>query len=240
MCIFAVLNQANEPMKTITVVLISVFVTFFAAAQPTWWMGQKRPYKWMIGGGWNAVDDDGRDVCQPFDAGQSWHYPLFPSRIMADRYLKKGLSLEFAGAYNNYSSSKLVNDTTGLSGLFISADLNTKFSFYQLFYPMKWFDPYASLGLGITHRDAYRQTVTGNLNVCVGFNFWVYRGLGIQIQTSGKLAINGQFFNTDADYMQHTLGVVYKFPEDRYRTPYGRKYKWTKSRQKYRGGKGKK
>ncbi|ASS47952.1 MAG: hypothetical protein A3D31_01330 [Candidatus Fluviicola riflensis] len=225
-------------MKRQILFLLFLITGLGSLAQPTWWMGQKKPYKWQVGISWNAVDDDGRDVCQPFDVKQSWNYPLFPSRIMVDRYLKKGLSLEFAGAYNNYTTDKLVNDTTGLSGLFISTDLNTKFSFYQLFYPMKWFDPYVSLGLGLTHRDAYSQTVTGNLNINVGFNFWIYRNWGLQLQTSGKLGINGQFFNTNADYMQHSLGVVYKFTESRSHGSSNRKkYKWTKSRQKYRGGK---
>lgn len=219
------------------IILVVLLLSTSSFAQPNWWLGQKKPYKWQLGLSWNAVDDDGRAVCQPFDIKQSWNYPLFPSRLMVDRYLRKGFSIEFAGAYNNYSASKLVNDTTGLSGLFISLDLNTKYSFYQLFYPMKWFEPYVVAGVGMTHRKAYEKTITGNLNIGVGFNFWFHRSWGIQLQTTGKLAITGKFFSTDADYMQHTFGVVFRVPEPKNKGMSTKKqYKWTKSKQKYRGG----
>jgi len=207
-----------------------------ALAQPLHWMGQKKPYKWQFGLGWNAVDDDGRDFCQPFDTKQSWNAPPFPSRLLVDKYLRKGFSLEFAGAYNNYKQGKLINDSTNRSGLFISADLNAKLSFAPLLYPMKWLDPYVSMGLGMTHRDAYDQTVVGTLNVSLGVNFWIYRNWGIQLQSSAKFGINGNFYTTNSDYLQHTASIVYKLPDRRDRGSFQKKqHKWTKKRPKFKG-----
>jgi hypothetical protein len=214
---------------------VSFAVTLSLSAQPLHWMGQKRPYKWQFGLGWNAVEDDGRGFCQPFDVEQSWNVPVFPSRVMVDRYLKYGLSVEFSGAYNNYQEGKLINDSTNLSGLFISADFNCKFSFYQLL-QIQWFDPYVSLGAGGTHRDAYANPFIITANASAGVNFWVYRNWGIQLQAGGKYGIAGDLSLTQGNYMQYTAGVVYKLTDRRGRSAFSKKqYRWTKSRPRYRG-----
>jgi hypothetical protein len=205
-------------------------------AQPYSWMGRKAPYKWAFGIGWNAVDDDGRDVCQPFDVKESWNMPAFPTRIVVDRYLKKGLSVEFAGAYNQYQSDKLINDTTGLSGLFISTDLNCKYSFYQLL-DIYWLDPYASLGIGGTHREVFENPFKGTLNVSLGVNFWITNRWGIQLQSSGKLGISGDFFSGNTDYIQHTASIMYRIPQKQYKGTFHKKqHKWTSQKPKYRSG----
>jgi hypothetical protein len=207
------------------------------SAQPLWWMGQKKPYTWQFGIGWNGVVDHGRMFCQPFDVKQSWNLPVFPSRVMVDRYLKNGLSVEFAGAYNQYGSDKLINGMTGQSGLFISADLNCKFSFYQLI-QVKWFDPYVSMGFGGTYRNNYDPAFTTSANISLGVNFWAYRNWGVQLQSSAKFGLTAEPFTSHANYLQHTASIVYKLPERRNRGTFHKKhYKWTKSRQKYRGSK---
>lgn len=226
----------NRQRFVLLLVLLLSGTTLFA--QPLWWMGQKKPYKWQFGLGWNAVDDDGRTFCQPFDVKQSWNLPVFPSRIMADRYLGKGFSIEFAGAYNNYLPTKLINDTVGLSGTFISTDLNAKLSFYQLI-GNGWLDPYVSLGIGATDRmSMYPKTFLSNANVAIGVNFWVWRNWGIQLQTSAKVGITSGFPNSNSNYMQHSAGIMYKIVgrENFHSSPNKRRYKWTKSN-KYKGGK---
>lgn len=223
-------------LQRILVFAIALLSVSSLAAQPLHWMGQRKPYKWQFGIGWNAVDDDGRGFCQAFDVQQSWNIPVFPSRFMVDRYLKYGLSVEFAGAYNEYTENKLINGMTGQSGLFLSGDLNCKFSFYQLL-QIQWLDPYASLGIGGTHRDAYDQTFVGTLNASVGVNFWVYRNWGIQLQSSGKLGVGNELLTGNTNYIQHTAGIVYKLQERSWHTsPHKKRYKWTKSKPRYRGG----
>ena len=223
----------NNFLLPLALLLISVQAT----AQPLSWMGESKPYKWMFGIGWNAVDDDGRAFCQPFDVKQSWNYLPYPTRLNVDRYLKHGLSVEFAGCYNTYTAGKLINDSTNLSGLFLSVDFNCKYSFYN-FMPVNWLDPYASLGVGGTHRDAYRTTFQPTLNAAVGANFFFYRGFGIQLQTSGKFGITSDFYSTDADYLQHTIGFVYKTTtQQRKGQGNKRRYGWTKKKYKYKGGK---
>jgi hypothetical protein len=192
--------------------IIAAFAAWFGTgnAQPYSWMGKPSPYRWFIGVGWTAIDDDGRDLCQPFDVEQSWNYLYYPTRIVFDKYLKKGMSLDFSGAYMQYSSSKLVNDTIGVSGMFISADANFKYSFNRFFRP--WFNPYVSGGIGGTHREAYRTAFVPTVQAALGVNFWIGK-FGIQLQTSGKVGVVSDFFAGDADYMQHNLSLIYKFTD---------------------------
>lgn len=223
--------------KRLILCLLLLIATSFSMAQPASWMGKKKPYKWQFGLGWNAVEDDGRGFCQPFDVNESWNIPVFPSRFMADRYLHKGFSVELAGAYNDYKSGKLINSSTNLSGLFIAVDLNGKFSFYQLLQPRKWLDPYVSLGVGGTYREAHPQNFVPTANLGAGVNFWVLKSWGIQLQASSKFGINEDFFTTNANYMHYSASILYKIQGDQRDNSFSKKrYKWTKSRPKFKGG----
>lgn len=218
-----------------------LFATIFSlsalwcAAQPYSWMGRPKPYKFMVGVGYAAIDDDGRNFCQPFDAKQSWHYLPYPTHILFDAYLNKGLSLDFSGTYMQYDATKLVNDTTGLSGMFIAIDAGLKYSFYDMI-GTNWFDPYVSLGIGGTHRETYDPNFLFNANASVGFNFWIYRGFGLQLQTSGKFGITSSFYETDANYLQHTATLVYRFGEKKKNTFNTKpRYKEYRKKRKYKG-----
>lgn len=187
----------------------------------------------MLGISWSAVEDDGRGVCQLFDVKQSWNATSFPSRIFIDRYFKYGLSAEFAGAYTEYTAGKLINDSTDYEGLFLSFDGNCKYSFYNLL-GIPWLDPYTSLGIGLTQRNAFDKPYTFTANVSLGANFWVYKGLGIQLQTSGKIGITSPFFK-DGDYFQHSIGLVYKFQPAKGNSGFNHKqYKWTHKKTKFK------
>lgn len=222
--------------------LLTIFVFLLAFgtegwSQPLDWMGPPKPYNWAFGLGWNFVEDDGRGFCQPFDVNQSWNGLPYPTRLTVDKYLKYGLSAEFAGAYNNYKLGKLINDTTNREGMFLSFDLNCKYSFYNMMGGTV-LDPYASLGFGLTQRNAMadRYCLTGN--VAFGINFWLWKGLGINLQTSGKIAVTGEFFGP-GNYAQHSVGLVYKIQGGNGRNNNFNKkhYKWTTKRQKYKAGK---
>lgn len=215
-------------------------VTFFMCllstgfSQPQGWGPKPKPYSWMVGISWNAIVDHGRVFCQPFDINQSWNYEYYPTRIMVDRYLKHGLSVEFSGAYANYKLGKLINDSINRSGMFLAFDFNCKYSFFDLIRP-NWVDPYVSLGVGYTMRSAMPTPGALTGNIAFGVNLFVYKGLGFQIQTSGKFGLTSGFMK-DGDYFQHNLGLVYKFtPKKRADNSFSKKqYKWTKKKQKYK------
>jgi len=189
------------------------FLSASVFAQPSAIEKNRDYYHWMLGAGWNFVDDDGNDLSNFFDINQSWHSVSLPSRFTADKYFYNGWSFEGALAFNYYDSDKLVNGSTGLSGIFLSTDINMKYSFLRLFYPSEIFDPFVSVGVGATYRQAMDGLFNTNLNVCGGLNIWITRTIGIQIQTSGKIALSSDILSTNKDYMQHSLGMVFKIYE---------------------------
>lgn len=215
----------------VTMLLLSNFVD----AQPFAFTNRK-PYTWMIGISWTAVEDDGRGLCQPFDVNQSWNYEYFPTRLFVDKYFKYGLSAEFSGAFVTYRAGKLINDSINRSGVFLALDLNCKYSFYPLITP-KWLDPYVSLGIGMTQRTAMPGVSALTGNVGLGVNLFFFRGLGFQFQTSGKFAFTGGAL-AGGNYLQHNVGLVYKFNSgNRGSDNFNKKrYKWTGKKVKFKGG----
>lgn len=224
--------------KSYQILLVCSFLfTGKAIAQPISWMGETKPYRWQFGLGWNVVDDDGRGFCQTFDYKEVWNVPVFPSRVMADRYLKKGMSIELAGTFNQYKASKRINDTTGLSGNFLAIDANFKYSFYNMI-GTTWFDPYVSAGVGITNRTVYSSPLLLHSQLNGGVNFWLFKGFGIQLQASGKLALTGGEFLGKNDYLQYTAGIVYRTGGFNGKDDFQKKqYRWTKKKEKYKSNK---
>ena len=216
--------------------LTFLFVANSADAQPHV-LGNRKPYSWMIGVSWTAVEDDGRGLCQPFDVAQSWNYEYFPTRLFVDKYFKYGLSAEFSGAFVTYRAGKLINDSINRSGVFLALDLNCKYSFYPLITP-RWIDPYVSLGIGLTQRTPMAGVSSLTGNVGLGVNLFFFRGLGFQLQTSGKFALTGGTL-AGGGYLQHNVGFVYKFNSgSRGKENFNKKrYKWTNKKVKYKGNK---
>lgn len=219
-------------LRFLKITAVFCVLSFTVFSQPTYWYGKPKPYKWLVGIGWSAIEDDGRGLCQPFDAAQSWNAEVFPTRLLIDRYLKYNLSAEFSGAYTMYKAGKLINDSINRAGLFLSFDLNCKYSFFRLV-GVKWLDPYVSLGIGLTQRTALPQLYTGTINVGLGANFWFYKNFGLQLQTSGKIGIGG----AGSSYMQHSASIVYKVvPQKRSYNSFSKKrYGWIQSKQRYKG-----
>lgn len=219
---------------TLTIIAL-LFISGNAVCQPTSINTKKNPYKWMFGISWNVVDDDGNAYSKLLDYQGSWNYLYYPSRISIDRYLRKGWSLEGMVAYNQYTKSKLINDTTGVSGIFISGDFHVKYSFYRFFAPVKWFDPYLSAGLGMTYRQVREFPITPTCNIALGANFWFSRSWGIQVQTMGKLGLTSDIYTGDADYIQHSIGIVYRKQPSKKPNRFNKKrYGWTNEKQRFK------
>jgi hypothetical protein len=195
---------------------------------------KKNPYKWMIAANWSAIDDNGETYTKLFDLPGSWNYEYFPTRLMVDRFYYKSWSFEGAASYNRYYSAKQVNDTTGLDGSFFSLTMGMKYSFNRYLRKAKWLDPYISMGLGGTYRTVRENPLTAHVYTTFGANFWMSKKWGIQLQTTGNLAIAADIYTTDADYLQHALGIVYRFdPKKRSKNTFNnRKYKWVHERQR--------
>jgi len=195
---------------------------------------------WTVGLGWNVIDDDGKPFNKLFNASNSWNVVPYPSKLSCEKDLIQGWSVEVAVNYNQLKTGKTVNnDVLKSTGSFISADINGKFSFLDLIKnKIPYFDPYVLHGYGYTYRGVGKYSSVPTANIGLGFNVWVYDDMiGINVQSQAKFAINSPFIKTGGNYLQHSLGIVYKFEtgSSRYGQKPGRsgsKYKFFKTRKK--------
>lgn len=212
------------------------FIAFLSFAQPAAMQRKKNPYKWMFGLSWSVIDDDGYAFSKLVDVTGSWHYEYFPSKLMIDRYIRKGWSFEGAGSFNRYNPDRLVNQEMDISGSIISLDFHLKYSFNRFFRRAKWFDPYISSGLGATYRTVGDVALAPTVNVNFGANFWFARKWGVQLQTAGKLALVADIYNSHADYLQHSLGIVYRIdPKKKSSNSFTKqRHQWAHEKQRFK------
>ena len=209
----------------LVVILLTVCVSQSNAQFSRWYyqfVAKMRQTPWIIGGGWNVVDDDGQPFKKLFDVNKAWNIPAYPTRLFGQKVLdkEKGWAIELALTYNRYASGNRINNDviTPAGQTFFGVDVAAIYDFNKLydlnalmFGEQEIFQPYANMGLGYTYRAIGPHVHAPNINLGLGFNVWVYEGWGVQIQSVSKIGLAGQIIKTKANYMQHSIGVVYKF-----------------------------
>lgn len=199
-------------MKQILSILVFLVFAQTASAQPYRTIGTFKPYKWMIGVSWSAIDDNGSKFGKLFDVNNSWNLLPYPTTVTVDRYFKYGWSMEFGATYSKYKLGKLINDSTNVQGTFFNFDVNAKYSFYQLYAPSaRWIDPYLIAGVGYTYREEGAATHAPTANIGGGINFWIYKGIGIRLNSTAKLGVYPGFWETPENYLHHSAGLVFRF-----------------------------
>lgn len=192
-------------MKKIKVSLIALASVFTIGAQ-----AQDGSNPWQIGFGVNSVD-----VRTPSDFSgflKDWAGPsdlnILPaiSRLSVGRYIGKGFSAELSGSLNKIEKGfGYQKGDAKVDYAFWAVDLRGKYHINNLWNGLRWFDPYAQLGVGyanINSEGEFKFLGGG------GVNFWITENIGINAQTTynhypkGKLGL---------DYYQHSVGVTIKF-----------------------------
>ena len=162
---------------------------------------------WILGVGFNAVDDSGNVFDELLNFTDEWNVVPFPSRISIGRYYKSGLGLEAIGTYNQYKEGKNVDGEIltenisyfGLDGR-ITYDLN------KIIGETAWFDPYVGIGAGYT--DANKRG-RGTYNAIVGFRTWFSDRWGLDLNATGKWAMSES--EGVSNHIQYAAGAVYQF-----------------------------
>lgn len=203
---------------------------------------------WVVGHGWNIVHDDaGKWFTNLFNIDKAWNTAPYPLRFTAEKWLyskgdstgsNRGWSLEFMAAYNRYGIGNTLVDknnpilVTKQYNL-LSFDLHAKYNFNKLVDLNKLFgakkeifQPYGTFGMGYTWRDLPAHPNTATANVGLGFNLWVYKGIGLQVQSIAKFGLKDKFPHSGSNYLQHSISVVYMF--DRKTSNGGNRYKFRK------------
>jgi OOP family OmpA-OmpF porin len=161
---------------------------------------------WLVGLGINVVDDSNNGFSDFLSVKDTWNSVPYPSRISIGQYFDNGLGIEAIISINTYKAGKIINDTVnteessyfGLDGR-ISYDLN------KLLKKDGWFNPYVSVGGGITSADNFPR---GTYNASIGVRTWFTNSLALDLSTTGKWPIKGYQVTS---HLQHAIGLVYKF-----------------------------
>jgi hypothetical protein len=220
------------------VLLFCFFISTVATAQPSIIKTRKNPYKWMFGLSWNFINDNEEKIDNLGDVSRSWYGMYFPTRLSADRYLRRGWSWEVMAAYNQFKPKHIINESSGRAGTFLSTDFHMKFSPYKRI-NSKILEPYISAGLGVTYRSRFvKGAITPTANLAVGANLWLSEQFGIQLQAIGKLAISDKIYVTKNDYLQLNAGFVFRKGPSKKSNHFDRKrHNWTNKKHRYKSKK---
>lgn len=160
---------------------------------------------WVVGIGYNIVDDSGDVFDQLFSVKSQWNAVPYPSRLSIGRYFKSGLGVETIATYNQYGEGNIidgrVNETnTDYWGL----DARLSYDLNKLIGETAWFDPYVGIGIGYTDAN---ELPRGTYNAVIGFHTWFSDQWGLDFSSSGKWS----FGTAASNHIQHAAGVVYRF-----------------------------
>ncbi|SDE76013.1 Outer membrane protein OmpA [Pricia antarctica] len=161
---------------------------------------------WMIGLGYNFVDDSGDMLDELFSFDDQWNTVAFPSRVSIGRYFKSGIGVEGIATYNKYKVGKLIDGVTNLEATnYFGLDARLSYDLNKIIGETAWFDPYVGVGLGYTKANNQPR---GTYNAIIGFRTWFSDRWGLDLSSSGKWAMD---ISKASNHLQHAAGVVYRF-----------------------------
>ncbi|MEZ2415496.1 OmpA family protein [Muriicola sp. E247] len=160
---------------------------------------------WMMGIGWNFIDDSG-DAFNDFTTiRDQWNGVAFPSRLNIGRYWQSGLGLELIGTYNNYKEGNTIDGVTITEDIpYWGIDTRLSYDLNKLVGETGFFDPYVGVGLGYSDANNLGR---GTYNAIIGFRTWFTDRWGLDFSSSGKWSLG----NEASNHIQHAVGVVYQF-----------------------------
>ncbi|MGB5319463.1 OmpA family protein, partial [Eudoraea sp.] len=160
---------------------------------------------WMVGLGWNFVNDTGQRLNGITTVKDRWNAVAFPSRISIGRYFRSGIGLEAMATYNNYKEGNLIDGNINPENKpYFGFDTRFSYDLNKIVGQTGWFDPYLGVGAGYTYaNDVSRATY----NAVVGFRTWFSDRWGLDFSSSGKWS----FGNEASNHVQLAVGGVYQF-----------------------------
>ncbi|TLP80532.1 OmpA family protein [Maribacter sp. ACAM166] len=199
-------------MKTFNflILLVLIGLSFPAFAQDDLQITAKDSIvqsSWMIGVGFNAVDDAGNVFDGFFNITDEWNMVPFPSRVSIGRYFKNGLGVEAIGTYNTYQKGNTIDNRVNSESIdYYGLDARITYDLNKIIGQTGWFDPYVGIGAGYTDADNLGR---GTYNAVVGFRTWFSDRWGLDFSSSGKWAMSQS--DGASNHIQHAAGVVYQF-----------------------------
>lgn len=159
---------------------------------------------WLLGGGFNFIDDSGTGGSEALNFSDNWTSVAFPSRFSAGYLLTNGMVFQGFASYNRYNQDVMVNGSPQQTEWnYYALDGLVGYGFKNLIDPRGWFDPYLQTGMGLK-RLAGVNELTFNLGG--GFNFWINERFAVNLSTLGKWGLD----EGNDNHIQHGIGVLFK------------------------------
>lgn len=160
---------------------------------------------WMVGLGWNFVNDSGDRLNNFTKIKDYWNGVAFPSRINIGRYFRSGIGLEAIATYNNYKKGNIIDGVVNPEDKdYFGFDTRISYDLNKLVGQTGFFDPYVGVGAGYTYANDLGR---GTYNAVIGFRTWFSDRWGLDFSSSGKWS----FGNEASNHVQHAVGAVYQF-----------------------------
>lgn len=160
---------------------------------------------WIVGLGWNAINDSGGRLDNITDFSDRYNAVLFPSRASVGRYFRSGIGLEAILTYNQYKEGNVIDNQVITEDIdYFGVDARISYDLNKIFGQTGFFDPY--LGVGIGYSDA-NNLGRGTYNAIIGFRTWFNDRWGLDFNSTAKWS----FGNEASNHVQHGLGVIYQF-----------------------------
>ncbi|MGA1227484.1 MAG: OmpA family protein [Tamlana sp.] len=174
---------------------------------------------WLVGLGFNAVYDSDYQLESLFDIKNTWSAVPYPSRLSLGKYFRNGLGIEVIGSYSYSKKGKIVQELPLENNEnYYAIDSRLSYDFNKIIGETGWFDPYIGAGIGYTYTNNLgRFTYNG----IVGFRTWFTDRIGLDFNSTGKWSMNSNI--TIQNHIQHAIGVVYKFKDEKELSKKGKK-----------------
>lgn len=204
----------------IKLVCLNVVILFFCGNV----FSQNDNNSFILGCGFNIVDDSFSSTYNPFNSSEQWNIGKFPSYYSLSSELFERTFVGFAVTTNDYKKNKLINGVNIVEEKkYYALDVFLQYKFvseYSDFIDINLFDPFINVGASETRID---KSVFYTINYGLGFYIWL-NGLNQSNYFINRRGENGGFgliFNLNAkssnqqklfgNHLQSSCGIVFSF-----------------------------
>ena len=201
-----------------TILLSILCINLISAQKDKVWNDRNNPvdgYQWTLGFGVNAVNNSDAQF-EELTNSDHWAFARIPFYLSAEASVGSNFSVGTMVSFNYFTDGKvyegqtiLGEDKGGNDLGYVAVDLNLRYSFLN----SNTFEPYVSVGTGVSHFGDY-TTQAGTsfnpidiftLNAGLGMNVWFSPTWGVNLNATGKWGVATEYTN----HSQASIGILY-------------------------------
>ena len=201
-----------------TILLSILCINLISAQKDKVWNDRNNPvdgYQWTLGFGVNAVNNSDAQF-EELTNSDHWAFARIPFYLSAEASVGSNFSVGTMVSFNYFTDGKvyegqtvLGEDKGGNDAGYVAVDINLRYSFLN----SNTFEPYVSVGTGVSHFGDY-TTQAGTsfnpidiftLNAGLGMNVWFSPTWGVNLNATGKWGVATEYTN----HSQASIGILY-------------------------------